>query len=35
MLVALSLYSVLLEYVPVFVMSPHRREQRRRLFTLS
>lgn len=32
MLVALSLHSVLLEYVPVLVM-PHRCEQRRRLLT--
>ncbi len=35
MLVALSLHSVLLEYAPVLVMSPHRCEQRRSLCTLS
>ncbi len=35
MLEALSLHSMLLEYVPVLVMSPHRCEQRRRLFTSS
>ncbi len=35
MLVALSLHSVLLEYAPVLVMSPHRCEQRRSLCTFS